>query len=357
MNFSSYYTDFFKRIYITGDALRYKAAQRALQILAELPVKKIRDKHEIPDGDQNRRTLFISTSRGQSVTRCPGSRGQVCCNYLTLDLYMGCMLDCSYCIMQGYLNFAPLTVYVNTAERLCDIKEIIRRNPGTPIRIGSGEVGDSLALDPLFELSRDYIRGLAAYRQVYFELKTKTNFIDHLLDISPKGNTVIGFSLNPQEIISREEGGASSLEARLDSALAAVGAGYLVAFHFDPIILVPDWERMYRETVRMLSRLDYRKIAWISLGTMRYTSKLRAQMEERAYLYAEFFPCRDGKYRYLWPLRIHAYALMREWVGALGPVPLYMCMESRSTWRHVFGKLPGKINELCAIFTNVKKLS
>ncbi len=357
MNFSKYYNNFFKRVYVTQDALGYEATQRALHTLKAPPVKQVAGKHQIPECDLNRHTLFISTSRGRSVTRCPGSKGQVCCNYLTLDLYIGCMLDCSYCIMQGYLNFAPLTVYVNTAGMLNSIREIIRLNPGIPVRIGSGEVGDSLALDPLFGLSRDFITGLTPYKQVYFELKTKTGFVDHLLDVTPKGNAVISFSLNPPEIITREEGGASSLEERINAARAAVRAGYLVSFHFDPVILVDGWERMYRETVHLLSGLDPLKIAWISLGTMRYTRELRARMPERPYLYAEFFPCADGKYRYFWPLRKRAYTLMKKWVSALGPIPLYMCMESRATWRHVFGELPGKMNELCAIFTNVKRLN
>jgi spore photoproduct lyase len=357
MNFSTYYNNFFRRVYVTREALRYESAQRALRTLEGLPITEVSGKHEIPACDLNRRTLFISTARGRSVTRCPGSKGQVCCNYLTLDLYMGCMLDCSYCIMQGYLNFAPLSVYVNTDEMVDAVRGIIRLNPGIPIRIGSGEVGDSLALDPLFGLSRDFITGLAPYNQVYFELKTKTGFVDHLLDITPKGNAVIGFSLNPPEIIAGEEGGAVSLEERVNAAGKAAAAGYLVSFHFDPVILTQGWERMYHETVKLLLPFDYRNIAWISLGTMRYTGELRTRMQERPYLYGEFFPCSDGKHRYFWPLRKRAYALMREWISALGPVPLYMCMESRSTWRHVFGELPGKMNELCAIFTNVKRLN
>jgi spore photoproduct lyase len=355
MNFSTYYNNYFSSVYITKDALPYEASQRALGMLRDLPCREVKSKDEIPAQDLHRNTLFITTSRGRSVTRCPGSKGHLCCNYLTMDVYMGCMLRCSYCIMQGYLNFAPLTVYVNTAGTLGEIKEIVRRNPGVPIRVGSGEVGDSLALDPLFRLSRDFILGLAPYKQVYLELKTKTNFIEHLLPLEAKGNTVIGFSLNPPEIIAAEEEGGSSLDERIEAAERAVSAGFLVSFHFDPIILINNWEKQYKQTVERLVRFDARSIAWISLGTMRYTKELRERMPERPYLYDEFFPCRDGKHRYLWPRRKRAYDLMRGWISELGPVPLYMCMESSATWKDVFGNLPGKMNELCAIFNNVKK--
>jgi spore photoproduct lyase len=357
MNFSDYYTSYFRTVYITSDALHYKAAKNALQALHGLPVNEVKAKSEIPEKDMNMHTLFITTAKGKTVTRCPGSKGHICCNYLTVDLYLGCMLDCSYCIMQGYLNFAPITVYIDTEATIRRIIEIRKLNPGIPIRIGTGEVGDSLALDPLFGLSGEFITRLARYKEIYFELKTKTHFVDHLLKLEPKGNTVIGFSLNPEVIAAAEETRASALKERLEAAGKAMRAGYLVSFHFDPIILIKDWERLYGEIVKELAVFDEHRIAWISLGTMRYTKLLREQMKERDYLYNEFVPCRDGKYRYLWPVRSRVYRLMKEWITeALGRIPLYMCMESDGIWRNVFGKLPGKITELCAIFTNVKKI-
>ncbi|MBN1798285.1 MAG: radical SAM protein [Spirochaetales bacterium] len=356
MKSADYYINFFNVVYITKDALPYEASAKALKALRALPVKEISAKDEIPEKDLNRHTLLITTAKGETVARCPGSKGHVCCNYLTVDLYLGCMLDCSYCIMQGYLNFAPITVYVNNEVAIKKIINIRRRNPGVPIRIGTGEVGDSLALDSLFHLSQDFIKKLAEYKDLFFELKTKTHFVDHLLELEPKGNAVIGFSLNPDIIIASEEKRASSLAERLAAAGKAVRAGYLVSFHFDPIILIKNWESVYRETVLRLAAFDSRKIAWISLGTMRYTKFLREQMQERDYLYDEFVPCRDGKYRYLKPVRERVYMLMKEWISGIGKIPLYMCMESTGIWRNVFGKLPGKITELCAIFTNVKKI-
>jgi spore photoproduct lyase len=357
MSLLDYYTKYFKAVYISRDALHYKAAKNALQALNRLPVKEIKTKSEIPKNDLNMHTLFITTAKGKTVTRCPGSKGHICCNYLTVDLYVGCMLDCSYCIMQGYLNFAPITVYIDTEDTIQRIIDIRKHNPGIPIRIGTGEVGDSLVLDPLFKLSGEFVTRLARYEEIYFELKTKTHFVDHLLELEPKGNTVIGFSLNPEVIAASEEMRASTLKERLEAARKASQAGYLVSFHFDPIILIRDWERLYRQTVKELAAFDAHKIAWISLGTMRYTQFLREQMKERDYLYNEFVPCRDGKYRYLWSVRSRVYKLMKDWIAAeIGRIPLYMCMESAGIWRNVFGKLPGKITELCAIFTNVKKM-
>jgi spore photoproduct lyase len=357
MNSLPFYNNFFKSIYITEEALSYDAAHRALKAFPGLPWYKIKTKEDIPLKDLHKYTLFIATSKGAGVKKCPGSKGHICCNYLTVDLYMGCLFNCSYCIMQGYLNFAPITVYVDTDKILAKIIKIRQHNPGSVIRLGSGEIGDSLALDPIFRLSQDFIRGLACYEDIFFELKTKTNFISHLLKLKPKGNAVIGFSLNPEQIITEEEPGTSSLKERLEAAVKAIESGYYVSLHFDPLILVDDWERLYRETVRKLACLDVKKIVWISLGTLRYTRTLREQMKERSYLYDEFVPCADGKYRYLKPLRSRAYRLMKEWISSIGDIPLYLCMESDVVWKNVFSNLPGKIVNLCAIFNKVKRLS
>jgi len=354
MNSSSFYSKYIKKIYITHKAARYNAAQRVINILKHIPKSFVESKTEIPLQDQNKYTLFITTSRAKTVTRCPGSKGHLCCNYFTIDMYEGCPLGCSYCIMKSYLNFSPITVYIDIQNILQKIKQIINANQHIAIRIGTGEVGDSLFFDPLFNLSYYFIKNLARYRNVFFELKTKTHFVDHLLDIQPKGNAVIGFSLNPQDLISGEEGIASSLEQRLKAAHRILQSGYLVSFHFDPIILVKNWEEMYYHTVECLHDIPSDRIAWISLGTFRYTANLKQKIGKRKYLFNEFVPCNDGKYRYLQRIRTKAYARMYEWIKEACNAPVYLCMESPAVWRKIFGKLPKKLFNLCAIFNRVK---
>ena len=352
MNSIDYYTDLFDRIYLTEDALDLPRVRSVLNGLSSLPAETVGSKTDIPGEHMNARTLFITLPKGEIVDRCPGTRGHLCCNYLTVNQYLGCTLGCSYCIMRWYLNFEPITVYADTREAVRRIEAIRRANPGTVLRIGTGEVGDSLLLDPLFDLSRDYIEAFADDPLIYFELKTKTDFIDHLEDIPEKGNTVIGFSLNPGEFTAAEEPCAVTVERRFAAAERAVSWGYKIAFHFDPIVTGPetDWREAYFPLADRVAGFPADKVAWISMGTFRYPPELKDKMGSPSYLYDEYVPSRDGKYRYLQRRRVVVYREMLERIRRKSSAPVYLCMESDAVWKAVFGKLPGEIPGLKPIF-------
>jgi len=353
IDYSSFYKIFFDRIYITNDACDYSAAQRSLKRLNRIPVFRVKAKEDIPREHLNQRTLLITLPRGERLGYCPGSRGHLCCNYLTVDLYVGCPLGCTYCIMKSYLNFSPITVYPYASSSIERIREISFSNPGRMVRIGTGEVGDSLFLDPVFELSEEFIRGLADCENVFFELKTKTHFVDHLLGIHKKGNAVIGFSLSPDKIAEREEGDASSLKNRLEAAAKAVENGFLVSFHFDPVFLTDDFKGCYSTLVDELKLIPEERIAWISLGTFRYTAQLKDKIGCRDYLFEEFVLCKDGKYRYLQRIRAEVYRFLVEKIRTFCSAPVYMCMESAAVWKKVFGALPSEVSGLEGVFHKV----
>lgn len=357
----NYYTSIFSRIYVTEEAVKYPTSERALEMLSSLPYKIIKRKENIPQEHLNKNTLLITSPKGRTVGKCPGSKGHLCCNYLTADLYLGCTMGCSYCIMKSYLNFAPITVYANPYPSINEIKKIAEKNPEGTVRVGTGETGDSLQFDPLFRISEIFIKELADYKNVFFEMKTKTPFVEHLLGIEKKGNAIIGFSINPPEIIEKEETGAFPLDERLKAAEKAVEAGFNITFHFDPIIAVHGWEKLYRETAEKLLDFPEEKIKWISLGTIRYSSMLKEKMEEKSlsgggsYLTDEFVRCRDGKYRYIQKERGEIFKTMKEALSPLKKVPIYMCMESKTMWDKVFGSQPLKSPNNRAIFQPLKR--
>jgi len=353
---SSYYTDLIHRVYVEEGVVDSPYLQKALGRLPEVPVHPVKDRGEIPQKDLNRHTLFVGSPRGQTVTRCPGSKGHLCCNYITVDLYLGCTLGCRYCIMESYLNFSPLTVYLEPEGSIARLQELARENPDITLRAGTGEVGDSLLLDPLFGLSEPFITGLSQYPNVYFELKTKTHFVDHLLDIEEKGNTVIGFSLNPQQHVEAFEPQASSLDERLEAARRVLNSGYNLAFHFDPVFLSDNWREEYTRLIALLADFPADRIAWISLGTMRYTPALKEKLGEQPFLYEEFVPCRDGKFRYPQKIRSDIYRTLYEELKKHFVSPVYLCMESPAVWRYAFGQVPGKIEGLRAIFQKVRSV-
>jgi spore photoproduct lyase len=257
--------------------------------------------------------------------------------------------------MKSYLNFSPLTVYADPVESIREIRRIAKANPGTLVRVGSGEVGDSLLLDPLFGLGPDFIKGLSDLRNVAFESKTKTDFVDHLLGIENKGSAVIGFSLNPQSMIESEEPFAATLEERIAAAHKAVNSGYKVAFHFDPVYREAAEAGEYNDLIRThLLKFRSESLAWISFGTIRFTPALKEKMGNRAYLSDEFVVAPDGKYRYVQKKRIEIYRnILREFRDR-PEAPVYFCMENEAVWEAVFGAVPEQTAHASFLFTPIE---
>ncbi len=349
MNSSTYYKARLARFYGTPDALSLPAVERARRILSHLEPVMVSSADEIPPQHRNLRTLFVTSFRGAPLAPCPGTRVHRCCNYYTVDLYAGCPLGCTYCIMQSYLESSPVTVYADPSPAIAAIRAQALADPLIPLRVGTGETGDSLLFDPLFDLTRRYIGELADLPNVYFEAKTKTAYVDHLLDVPQKGNAVIGFSVNVQQAAT-EEGASAPLRERIAAASRAAEAGFLVAFHFDPLFRMAEAD--YRAVAAQLAAaVPARQVAWVSLGSMRYTPGLRAHID-RPYIHDEFVGCADGKYRYIQRERV---ALYRAVVDALvehfeSRPPIYLCMESEAVWERVFGALPDEMPELEALF-------
>ncbi|MFP4429965.1 MAG: radical SAM protein [Spirochaetaceae bacterium] len=336
------------KIYLQDAAAESVYTDRLLAALPEVPLFRIADKSEIPPEDLTMRTIYLHQAPQATFGTCPGSKGHRCCNYHTVDIYEGCPIGCSYCIMRSYLSFAPISINTALEQEIRAIREAARAHPNRPLRVGTGEVGDSLLYDSLTGISGDLIRGLAEVPNVHLELKTKTASVDHLLDIEEKGNAVIGFSVNP-ELLAAEQGSAAPMEARLTAALRASGAGYRLALHFDPIIAVEGWRDAYRDLVRFLEPLSP-AVAWISLGTIRFTPALRDRMPDRGYLFDEFVPGRDGKYRYLQRRRRKIYSELLEALTERFDAPIYLCMESEAVWELVYGESPERIVRLRDIF-------
>jgi len=314
-------------------------------------VKSIQSRDTLPESHRNQRTVVIDEVRGEPYGRCPGSNGHLCCNYQTVDLYLGCSIGCTYCIMNGYLNYAPLVVQANTGPVINAIRAAATAHPDRALRVGSGEVGDSLLLDPVFRLNEEIVRGVADLQNVRYEAKTKTDYIDHLLEIDPKGNAVIAFSLNPDAIVNVEEGIAAAPAERIAAASRCVAAGYQVAFHFDPIIKTEAFPHDYLTLIRRLDAFPVDAIAWISIGTIRFPPSLKDTFAERPFAGSEFVPTRDGKLRYLQPVRREIYATIRSALAAATSAPVYMCMESSTMWTRVYGKRPEHLDELRVIFS------
>lgn len=142
--------------------------------------------------------------------------------------------------------------------------------------------------------------------------------------------------MNPQHIVETVEYFTATLPQRLAAAQKCVDCEYRVAFHFDPIIYYPGWEADYETLIHdIFNAIDGGDIAWISLGTLRMTPRLKKIIENRfpdnTILDEEFFVGHDGKLRYPRDIRAFIYKNMTSWIRRrCKDVPVYLCMEEKS---------------------------
>jgi len=178
------------------------------------------------------------------------------------------------------------------------------------------------------------------------ELKTKSNRVRNLLQQNNTENIIVSWSVNPQTVIDLEEKGTPGIRERLEAARLCQEKGYRIGIHLDPIILFPGWETAYAELVRELfSALRPSAIEWVSLGGFRYRPGLKQIIKERhahtRLFTGEHIASKDGKYRYLRPLRNRAYHTLHGYLKQYSAeLKIYMCMETKEVWEGVTGELP-----------------
>ena len=295
--------------------------------------------------------LYLTAQRGQFVRPCPGASsrndaGKLCCGYMIADVISNCDYECTYCYLQNYLNAPYLTVYANVAALFDDIETLLRAQPQQQVRIGSGEFSDSLSLDPLTGLSGLVVPFVRQFSNILFEFKTKSAWVDGLLDHDPRGRVMVSWSVNPEPVVRREEHKTASLAARLQAARRCRDAGYHIGLHFDPLLYYAGWEADYEPFVDQVFRtLSPREIATVSMGSLRFAPGLKEMVRNRfpksGIMDAELLPGFDGKIRYFKPLRVDMYTQMLTWLRRyIDDRQLYLCMESQDVWQQVFGRAP-----------------
>jgi spore photoproduct lyase len=354
------------------DALLIEEASRtsalAARVTAALPAQVT--VHYVADGRESarpqlgpsdpfgagKRRMILMRRRGAFLMGCPaGSNEFACCGYLVMVLASNCPMDCSYCFLQEYVADNPgLQIYTNYTDVVDELDRLGRREPTRSLRIGTGELADSLAFDSMTAISRDLVAYFATRENLLLELKTKTDEIDNLLTIDPKGRTLVSWTLSSERVFRSSEQRTATPAARIEAARQVLAAGYKIAFHLDPIIAYPEAENDYAAILEnVFDVVAPERIAFISMGGLRMTPALRAHARRRfpadAMLLGEEVLGADGRYRAFTPLRLKLFTQIRERIAAANPrLPIYLCMESPSAHQRVLGAAPPPAAQLGA---------
>jgi len=348
------------KIYLEEKSRDYPLTKRVMKLFPEVPhetigsLKNFRQKEAGWLGKFGKDTLLITTEEFDLIKPCACTSGALECNYHVLNLGFGCPFDCSYCYLQFYQNTPAIVIYANPERFIRELDAVFQKQKGFWTRIGTGEFTDSLALDPITE----YTKTLVPYfkdKNVYFELKTKSDNIENLLGLDHGGKTVVAWSVNPS-CLESEESKTATIARRIRAARRVQEAGYPVAFHFDPLFYFEGCEKAYQELVGEIYDSLIRPPQWVSLGMFRFHRDLKKvaeyrHPETRIFLGEQIQDTQDDKFRYPKRVREEIYQKVLGFLKARDPkTPIYLCMETPELWRSTFQDLPyeGRIDSWIA---------
>ncbi|MGC1191253.1 MAG: spore photoproduct lyase family protein [Candidatus Binatus sp.] len=346
-------------VFVEDGCANSALATRVLRALPrDVPVTHVDDAREVsrpepgaPDPfGAGKRRLVIARRKTPFLMPCPaGSSKFACCGYLVLTLASNCPMDCSYCFLQEYLADNPaFQVYANYTDSFDELDKLTANAHGRSFRVGTGELADSLAFDSITAISRDLVEFFSARENLTLELKTKTDEIENLLDIDPRGRVLVSWSLSPDAVYRSSEHLTAAPAARIAAARALLDAGYRVAFHFDPLIAYAEAERDYLQLIdELFDVVPPKQISFVSMGGIRMTPRLRNAARSRfandPMLCGEDVLASDGRFRTFTPLRLSLYrALAERFRKAGAEIPAYLCMEPASVHEPVFGTVPAR---------------
>jgi len=361
-------SSFLQAIHVEESCLDLPYTKEILTRCSDIPITIVKDRqtpdigiHPYPKnllvGKQH---LYLCQNRGKFLKPCPATKEYCCCDYNVINIGMNCPMDCVYCILQAYLNNPWLSFFVNIEDLFNELDAISNDSPF--LRIGTGEFTDSMALDRITGLSSYLITYFSNKDNMILELKSKAAPLDHLCNLQPNNRTIMAWSLNSPPIMEREELRTATLTERLQAAAQCADMGYLLAFHFDPIIYHENWQEGYTYTIEQLFQyVPPERIVWISMGCLRFLPPLRNIATQRfpgsSIFYEEFVPGLDGKQRYFRQLRVsmyqHLHDLLQKKLDAA--TCLYLCMESDEIWQQVFGYTPGQYGGLPAMLSKTAR--
>ena len=120
--------------------------------------------------------------KGEKMDTCATIHDEyVCCNVKVLKSVSNCPYDCSYCFLQNYLTNPQLEVVQEIDALINEIELKIKAQPWRFFRIGTWELGDSLALEKETGQAKQLIEYFSTVENAVLELKTKSDVVDSIL--------------------------------------------------------------------------------------------------------------------------------------------------------------------------------
>lgn len=190
-------------------------------------------------------------------------------------LVLNCPYDCRYCYLQGMYPSANLVAFTNWEAYFAATRARLRELPGNaPMHLALSYDTDLLALENLIGGVRAWLPLVREESRLVAEVRTKSAAFSALAEEAPCERMILAWTLSPEAVTRAHEPLTPPLKARLQAARAAQEAGWPVRLCFDPLLLVDDWRRHYRELLdETFAVLDAGRIQDVSVGVFRMASE------------------------------------------------------------------------------------
>ena len=187
---------------------------------------------------------------------------------------LNCLYDCRYCFLQGMYQSANYVLFINYEDFQDEIKQRCAETPTEAVHFFSGYDCDSLALEPVTGFAEQFLPIFEAIPNAWLELRTKSTQVRSLLSREAFPRCIVAFSLNPDEIATKVEAKAPSLERRLDALLKLQAHGWQVGLRFDPMIYQLGYQQQYQHLFeQVFSVIKLESLHSVSLGAFRLPEK------------------------------------------------------------------------------------
>ena len=187
---------------------------------------------------------------------------------------LNCLYDCRYCFLQGMYQSANYVLFINYEDFQDEIKQRCAETPTEAVHFFSGYDCDSLSLEPVTGFAEQFLPIFETIPNAWLELRTKSTQVRSLLSREAFPRCIVAFSLNPDEIATKVEAKAPSLERRLDALLKLQTHGWQIGLRFDPMIYQLGYQQQYQHLFeQVFSVIKLESLHSVSLGAFRLPEK------------------------------------------------------------------------------------
>lgn len=171
------------------------------------------------------------------------SQGRVCQTAAEIHCAYGCPHRCAYCHTTPTFHIA------------CDLETLAGELPSLFEKYPRQKLWkfdnwtDTITLEPEYGASVLFIPLFADTTDQFLMLYTKSDNVEHLLDLPHGGQTIICWSLSGLSQSREIELGAPDMYERISAMEQCQNAGYTVRARISPIVPVRNWEQELEELI------------------------------------------------------------------------------------------------------------